>query len=344
MPIEFEIVCESLRQSPRRWVVTGAAGFIGSHLVETLLGLGQSVVGLDNFSTGSEKNLDAVKGIVGAEAWGRFKFIRGDIRELSDCRAVAQGADYILHQAALASVPRSIDDPVSCTQVNVDGFVNIALAAREARVSRIVYASSSSVYGDSPELPKIEQQLGSPLSPYALSKLINEQYASVFEKVYGLEFVGLRYFNVFGPRQSLDGPYAAVLPCWVRALMAGKPCEIYGDGETSRDFCFVSNAVQANILGACTQNKAALGKAFNVAVGDRTTLDELYKVISTELAAAMAQEFPAKPQYRDFRAGDIRHSLASIERAKGLLGYAPQVRIGEGIKRYVASLVAERAK
>lgn len=344
MQIEFERVCETLRQAPRRWVVTGAAGFIGSHLVETLLGLGQTVVGLDNFSTGSEKNLAAVRDIVGAEAWGRFSFIRGDIRELADCRAAVKGADYILHQAALASVPRSIDDPVSCTQVNVDGFVNIAVAAREAGVSRIVYASSSSVYGDAPELPKVEEKIGAPLSPYALSKLINEQYAAVFSKVYGLKFIGLRYFNIFGPRQSLDGPYAAVLPCWVRALMAEKSCEIYGDGETSRDFCFVTNAVQANILGACCQNEAAFGQAYNVAVGDRTSLNELYRVIAAELGAALGREFPAEPRYRDFRAGDIRHSLASIERAKTLLGYSPQVQIGEGIKRYVAALVAEQGR
>ncbi|NDC38232.1 MAG: SDR family oxidoreductase, partial [Proteobacteria bacterium] len=338
----FDTACEQLRRSPRRWAITGAAGFIGSHLIETLLGLGQTVVGLDNFSTGNEGNLHAVKELVGAEAWGRFTFIRGDIREPADCRALAQGADYILHQAALASVPRSIDDPLSCTQVNVDGFVNIVLAARDAKVPRIVYASSSSVYGDSAELPKIEDVLGAPLSPYALSKLINEQFASVFAKVYGLQFIGLRYFNIFGPRQSLDGPYAAVLPCWVRALMAGAACEVYGDGETSRDFCFVTNAVQANILGACTQNEGAFGKAFNIAVGERMTLNQLYRIISSELGAALGRNFPAQPQHRDFRPGDVRHSLASIERAQTLLGYSPQVHIREGITRYVSSLVAAK--
>jgi UDP-N-acetylglucosamine 4-epimerase len=341
MTSAFEKLSAELLQSRRHWVVTGAAGFIGSHLTHKLLSLGQSVTGLDDLSTGSESNLEAVKNAVGAQAWGRFNFIKGDIRNLSSCHEASKGAQYVLHQAALASVPRSITDPISSTQVNIDGFVNIAVAARDAGVKRIVYASSSAVYGDAPGLPKVENVIGEALSPYGLSKYVDELYAGVFAKVYDLQFIGLRYFNIFGPRQSLDGPYAAVLPCWVRALKAGQPCEIYGDGETSRDFCFIDNAVQANILAACAPDPQAVGKAYNIAVGEQTTLNQLYSELARELGAALGRSFPATPLYKDFRQGDIRHSLASIESAKRFLGYQPSVRIGEGLKQYVAWLASQ---
>ncbi len=266
----------NLQAAPRSWLVTGVAGFIGSHLLETLLGLGQQVVGLDNFATGYAHNLEQVRAAVGEAAWARFRFIEGDIRDFEACTAAVEGVDYVLHQAALGSVPRSIEHPRLYHDVNVTGFVNMLEAARSAGVARFVYASSSSVYGDDPHLPKVEAQIGKPLSPYALTKSMNEQYAHLYATVYGYPSIGFRYFNVFGPRQDPKGAYAAVIPRWIDALLHGEPCVIHGDGETSRDFCYVANVVQANLLAATTDNPDALDRVYNVAVGERTTLNELF--------------------------------------------------------------------
>lgn len=334
-----------LRQRPATWLVTGAAGFIGSNLLETLLRLDQKVVGLDNFSTGHQHNLDEVQGLVAPEQWKNFRFVRGDIRSLDDCRAAAAGVDYVLHQAALGSVPRSIEDPILAHDNNLSGFLNMLTAARDAGVKRMVYASSSSIYGDSPTLPKVEDDIGAPLSPYALTKYGNELYAEVFTRCYGFKAIGLRYFNIFGPRQDPEGAYAAVIPKWVAGMIRGEPIHINGDGETSRDFCFVDNAVQANLLAATVENAEAAGQAYNVAVQERTSLNQLFDAIRDELAPKFPQLAAIKPLYRDFRAGDVRHSLADIGKARRLLGYEPSHRIGEGLKVamdwYVASLAAK---
>lgn len=336
-PDSFTAIEDALRKSPRTWLVTGAAGFIGSHLTERLLGLGQTVTGLDNFATGKESNLEAVKSLVGPAAWGRFTFIRGDIRDLETCRRAAQNADVVLHQAALGSVPRSMQDPLTSHAVNVDGFLHMLMAAREQGAKRFVYASSSSVYGDSTESPKREERTGAVLSPYAATKAINELYGALWHKAYGVETVGLRYFNVFGPRQDPEGQYAAVIPRWLGRLAAGEPCVIYGDGTTSRDFCYVENVVRANILAALSPRGA--GQMFNIACGDTTSLNELYTVLSRAMAAKRGTA-PQKAQYEDFRAGDIKHSLASIEKAATLLGYAPAIRVDEGLKRTVEAFVS----
>lgn len=327
----YQKTCAELASSPRSWLVTGAAGFIGSHLTIKLLSLNQKVRGLDNFATGHKSNLEAIKSAVNAEQWKRFEFIEGDIRDAAVCEKAAKNIELISHQAALASVPRSIQDPAATTAVNVDGFVNILVAAKNAGVKRVVYASSSSVYGDSAELPKVEERTGNVLSPYALSKSVNEQYAAVFALCYDIHTIGLRYFNVFGPRQDPNGPYAAVLPRWLAALKAKTECVIFGDGETSRDFCFVDNAVQANILAATTTNEQALNQAYNVAVGDRTTLNQVYGL----LRDALGLPSEMKPRYEPFRVGDIRHSLASIEKAQRLLGYAPAVTLKQGLETLV---------
>ncbi len=356
-----------LRQQ-RTWLVTGCAGFIGSHLIETLLKLNQKVVGLDNFATGHRKNLNLVRKAVGKKAWKRFHFIRGDIRKLKDCykafglkmptvgsgqMAVSEGlkvnanrsrhtphsVDIVLHQAALGSVPRSIKDPLSTHEVNVTGFANMLIATRDAGVKRFVYASSSSVYGDSPVLPKREDRIGRQLSPYAVSKYANELYAGVFGRCYGLETIGLRYFNVFGPRQDPNGPYAAVIPRWIAAIKKGEPVQIYGDGKTSRDFCYVDNAIQANFLAGLTKNKKALNQIYNVACGTRTTLGELALLISaafrkTQIAAARTQNALKKvpsPRYLPSREGDVRHSLADISKARNNIDYEPTVYIKVGI-------------
>ncbi|HTY02963.1 MAG TPA: NAD-dependent epimerase/dehydratase family protein [Rhodocyclaceae bacterium] len=324
------------------WLVTGVAGFIGSNLLEALLKLDQAVVGLDNFATGHRHNLDQVKGLVSPEQWGRFRFIEGDIRKLDDCRTACAGVDYVLHQAALGSVPRSLEDPITTNAANIDGFLNMLVAARDAKVTRFVYAASSSTYGDHPGLPKVEDRIGKPLSPYAVTKLVNEQYADVFARAYGFRTIGLRYFNIFGQRQDPNGAYAAVVPKWTAAMMAGEPVWINGDGETSRDFCYIANTIQANLLAATTTNDDATNQVYNVAVGDRTTLNDLFEAIRSLLAPRFAHLKDFKPSYRDFRAGDVRHSLADVTKARTLLGYEPSHRIGEGLKEamdwYVANV------
>lgn len=324
-----------LRAAPRRWLVTGAAGFIGSHLLESLLRLDQQVVGLDNFATGHRRNLDEVRGLVGEPAWSRLRFIEGDIVDLATCRQACDGVAVVLHQAALGSVPRSLADPLATHAANATGFLNMLVAARDARVSRFVYAASSSSYGDHPALPKVEENVGRPLSPYAVTKVVNELYAEVFARCYGLRSIGLRYFNVFGERQDPDGPYAAVIPVWVRAMLRGEACAINGDGQTSRDFCYVANAVQANLRAALASEPEAVDQVYNVAVGGRTTLDELHARIAEALAAALPQLAPAPPVYRDFRAGDVRHSQADIGKARRLLGYAPSHDVAAGLARSI---------
>ncbi len=331
---------ELLRGAPRRWLVTGAAGFIGSNLVETLLRGGQQVVGLDNFATGFRRNLDEVRRLVGEAAWARFRFVEGDLCDEAACRDAVQGAtgervDVVLHQAALGSVPRSIEQPLRSFEANVDGFVKLIDAARSAGVKRFVYASSSSVYGDHEALPKVEDRVGRVLSPYAATKAADELFADTWARVYGMTCVGLRYFNVFGPRQDPDGAYAAVVPRWVASLLSGEPVWINGDGLTSRDFCYVANAVQANLRAGLVESLPAPHEVFNVAVGDRTTLLELFEAIRKAMIAgdpALAGRLAGvAPQFRDFRAGDVRHSLADIGRARALLGYAPTHRIDEGL-------------
>ena len=326
----YDTALVTLRAAPKQWLVTGVAGFIGSNLLETLLRHDQSVVGLDNFATGHRRNLALVERAVSPAQWARFRFIEADIRDLPSCHKACAGADYVLHQAALGSVPRSINDPVTTNAVNVDGFLNMLVAARDASVQRFVYAASSSTYGDHPGLPKVEDLIGKPLSPYAVTKYVNELYAEVFARSYGVASIGLRYFNVFGPRQDPDGAYAAVIPKWAAAILKGETVYINGDGGTSRDFCFVANAVQANLLAATAPAEAA-NQVYNVAVGDQTTLNELYVLLAARLAARQPGLTPAPPLNRDFRAGDVRHSLADISKARKLLGYEPTHHIGEGL-------------
>lgn len=326
----YEQLCLHLPKQPKTWSITGVAGFIGSNLLETLLKLDQKVVGLDNFATGYQKNLDEVQTLVSPEQWTRFKFIEGDIRTLETCHQACAGVDYVLHQAALGSVPRSLDNPIATNETNVSGFLNMLLAARDAKVKSFTYAASSSTYGDHPALPKQEDNIGKPLSPYAVTKYVNELYADVFARCYGFNTIGLRYFNVFGPRQDPDGAYAAVIPKWAASLLKDQPVFINGDGETSRDFCFVNNAVQANLLAATTTNPDALNQVYNVAVGDRTTLNTLFGLLRTNLVAhGVSTE--VQPQYRGFRAGDVQHSQADISKAIRLLGYQPTHHIAQGI-------------
>lgn len=322
----------TLKQAPKTWLVTGVAGFIGSNLLETLLKLDQTVVGLDNFATGHQHNLDEVQGLVSAEQWARFSFIAGDIRNLADCQQACAGVDYVLHQAALGSVPRSINDPILTNSANITGFLNMLVAARDAKVQSFTYAASSSTYGDHPALPKVEANIGNPLSPYAVTKYVNELYADVFARTYGFNCVGLRYFNVFGQRQDPNGAYAAVIPKWTAAMIQGEPVLINGDGETSRDFCFIENTVQANLLAATTNNPAAKNQVYNVAVGDRTTLNDLFTAIQSALAANGVL-YEQAPVYQDFRAGDVRHSQADVSKARKLLGYAPEFVIKDGIAK-----------
>lgn len=328
----YENLLTTLPSQPKTWLVTGVAGFIGSNLLETLLKLNQQVVGLDNFATGHQHNLDEVQNLVSGEQWANFRFIRGDIRQLSDCEAACEGVDYVLHQAALGSVPRSLEDPITTNSTNIDGFLNMLVAARDARVKRFVYAASSSTYGDHPALPKIEENIGKPLSPYAVTKYVNELYADVFARAYGFNTIGLRYFNIFGKRQDPNGAYAAVIPKWIASMIKNEPVYINGDGETSRDFCFIDNAVQANLLAATTENSDATNQVYNVAVGDRTTLNELFWHLHENLLPRFAHLQGFEPTYRDFRAGDVRHSLANIIKVQERLGYTPQYRIGEGLK------------
>lgn len=332
----FDQALARLRDSPRRWLVTGAAGFIGSHLLETLLRHDQHVVGLDNFATGHRHNLDQVRELVTAERWARFRFLEGDIRDFQLCRGACDGVDFVLHQAALGSVPRSLADPLTSNAVNVDGFLNMLAAARDAKVERFVYAASSSTYGDHPDLPKIEERIGRPLSPYAVTKLVNELYADVFARSYGIAAIGLRYFNVFGPRQDPEGAYAAVIPKWIAAMIRGDAVQINGDGQTSRDFCFVANAVQANLLAAVAQRDTPGHAVYNVAVGERTTLNELHALMAADAGRCRPGLDVPPPQYREFRAGDVQHSQAAIDKACRGLGYAPTHRIGDGLAITVA--------
>lgn len=328
---QYQTVCEQLQQNPKTWLVTGVAGFIGSNLLETLLKLNQTVVGLDNFATGHQHNLDEVQSLVTAEQWAKFRFIEGDIREFADCQKACQGIDYVLHQAALGSVPRSIADPITTNATNISGFLNMLTAARDAQVSSFTYAASSSTYGDHPALPKVEENIGNPLSPYAVTKYVNELYADVFSRSYGFKAIGLRYFNVFGQRQDPNGAYAAVIPKWTAAMIAGDDVFINGDGETSRDFCFIDNTIQANILAATTENDAAKNQIYNVAVGDRTTLNDLFNAIKIALNENSVT-YTKAPIYREFRAGDVRHSQASIFKIKKYLHYIPEFSINSGIK------------
>jgi UDP-N-acetylglucosamine 4-epimerase len=327
----FDELKQQLAAEPRAWLVTGAAGFIGCNLVEALLQLGQNVVGLDNFATGHRRNLDQVRTSVGDAAWVRFRFIEGDIRDLDTCRDACAGMDYVLHQAALGSVPRSIEDPLLTNASNIDGFLAMLVAARDAGVRRFVYAASSSTYGDHPGLPKVEDVIGKPLSPYAVTKYVNELYADVFARAYGMDSIGLRYFNIFGRRQDPQGAYAAVIPKWIASMIRNEPVYVNGDGETSRDFCYIDNVIQANLLAATSSNPAAANQVYNIAVGERTSLNQLYEAIRVNLVARYPHLAGARPVYRDFRAGDVRHSLADISKARTLIGYAPTHRIGDGL-------------
>ena len=329
----YDHVAAALKAKPVRWLVTGAAGFIGSNLVERLLMLGQIVTALDNFATGHHSNLESVRESVGEAAWSRFRLVEGDIRNPDDCRNACEGVRYVSHQAALGSVPRSVEDPATSNNVNVDGFVNVLVAARDAKAARVVFASSSSVYGDHPALPKVEGVIGRQLSPYAVSKRAKELYADVFGSCYGMEIIGLRYFNIFGARQDPNGAYAAVIPKWFDALLNGLPVYVNGDGETSRDFCFVENAVRANILAAMSDHPEACGKNYNVACGERTTLNELFAALKTLAAKHNPEAAGAKAVYRAERPGDVRHSLADITLARRLLGYEPAVKIKEGLEK-----------
>ena len=348
----FDDLQARLKTEQSTWLITGVAGFIGSHLLETLLKLDQRVVGLDNFATGYQRNLDEVQTLVSPAQWANFKFMEGDIRNLADCQQACERVNYVLHQAALGSVPRSVADPITTNATNISGFLNMLVAARDAKnseggkgVKRFVFATSSSTYGDHPALPKVEDTIGKPLSPYAITKYVNELYADVFAKTYGLQSIGLRYFNVFGPRQDPNGAYAAVIPKWIASMIKGELIYINGDGETSRDFCFVANAVQANLLAATAspavphaaivgydpQSMSPLNQVYNIAVGDRTTLNHLYNQIQTNLLSLFPHRQDTQPNYRDFRPGDVRHSLADISKARRQLGYAPTHSIGVGL-------------
>lgn len=338
---QFDEIKSSLTKHQETWCITGVAGFIGSNLLEALLKLNQKVTGLDNFATGYQKNLDEVQSHVSSEQWSNFSFVQGDIRNLEDCNKAVEGADYVLHQAALGSVPRSLNDPITTNEVNISGHLNMLTAARDAQVKGFVYAASSSTYGDHPTLPKVEDTIGSPLSPYAVTKYVNELYASVFDRAYGFKATGLRYFNVFGPRQDPNGAYAAVIPLWTASLIAGDTLFINGDGETSRDFCFVDNAVQANILAALASDEGK-GQVYNVACNARTSLNQLKDMIYQQISVLDDSIPELKVEYRDFRAGDVRHSQADIGKAADLLGYQPSHQINDGIAQampwYLASL------
>ena len=334
MNLNYQSLLKKLQQTSSTWLVTGAAGFIGSNLLETLLCNKQYVVGLDNYSSGKPQNLEEVRKAVGDRAWERFTFIQGDITNIDTCQTAVNGVDYVLHQAAIGSVPRSIAQPTIYHQCNVDGFVNVIHAAYTAGVRRFVYASSSSVYGDAPELPKVEEKIGRPLSPYALSKSFNEQYAHMMATVYGFQTIGLRYFNVFGQRQDPNGAYAAVIPKWIASLLRGEACTIHGDGETSRDFCYIANVVQANLRAALTEKQDAPNQVYNIAVGEQTTLNQLYFWLRSELSTldpTTASIAAIEPLYTEFRKGDIRHSLADITKARCLLDYQPTHTVQQGL-------------
>jgi UDP-N-acetylglucosamine 4-epimerase len=333
--MKYEEVKKDLLETPQKWLLTGVAGFIGSNLLEALLKLNQTVIAIDNFSTGHQHNLDHVQESVSQEQWENFTFIKGDITDLETCQDITQGIDIILHQAALGSVPRSIDNPILSNHHNVTGFLNMLSSAKDNGVKRFVYASSSSVYGDSQELPKVEERTGNLLSPYAVTKYVNELYMGVFEKCYGMEAIGLRYFNVFGKRQDPNGAYAAVMPKWISQILNGEDLYINGDGETSRDFTYIDNVVQANILAGTTTNKEAFGEAFNTAVGGRETLNNLYTAIRNGIKKSLPELTIKEPIYRDFRAGDIRHSNANIDKMQNLLGYEPTHTLERGLEESI---------
>lgn len=323
---------KKLSTNGKSWLVTGVAGFIGSNLAENLLKAGQKVIGLDNFSTGYRHNLLMIRSAVGEEIWRNFSFIEGDIRNLDVCRSACEKAEIVLHQAALGSVPRSIEDPITTNGSNVDGFLNMLVAARDAGIKSFVYAASSSTYGSEPTMPKVEDRIGKPLSPYAVTKYVNELYAEVFASAYGFRSIGLRYFNIFGQRQDPAGAYAAVIPQWFASILRGEPVYINGDGETSRDFCYIDNCVQANLLAACSEEKDAWNQVYNIACGQRTTLNELFRLIRDEVARHKPEVATVQPQYRDFRPGDVRHSLANIGKAEKLLGYMAKFKVRDGLR------------
>jgi len=329
---KYDLLKQELKTTPKTWLISGVAGFIGSNLLELLLKTDQHVIGVDNFLTGRQRNLDEVHSLVAERQWSKFRILHGDIRDYGTCVRACEGVDFVLHQAALGSVPRSIKDPIATNEHNLTGFLNMIVAARDAGVKRFVYASSSSVYGDHPDLPKRETEIGNPLSPYAVTKQVNEKYADVFSRVYGFQCIGLRYFNVFGPRQDPDGPYAAVIPKWFAGLVSGEDICINGDGETSRDFCFVDNVVQANILAACTDNPEAVNTVYNIAFGERTTLNELFDAIRGIVARDYPSAAQQVPIYKDFRPGDIRHSLADTQKARKHLGYEPEYSVKAGLE------------
>ncbi len=330
-PAAYDRLRSRLESEQAQWLITGVAGFIGSNLLETLLKLDQKVVGLDNFSTGFQHNLDEVQGLVSEAQWQNFCFIEGDIRNPEDCSKACNNMDYVLHQAALGSVPRSIEDPALTNANNITGFLNILIAARDAGVKRFVYAASSSTYGDHPDLPKVEDKIGNPLSPYAVTKLVDELYAKVFARTYDFKTIGLRYFNIFGQRQDPDGAYAAVIPKWFAGMIKGEALFINGDGSTSRDFCYIDNCVQANLLAATVNDDRALDQVYNVAFGERTSLNELFGLIRSRVQKSFPAAGRLKPEYRDFRAGDVLHSLADISKARELIGYTPIFSIETGL-------------
>jgi UDP-N-acetylglucosamine/UDP-N-acetylgalactosamine 4-epimerase len=332
----FSALKAKLQKKPQQWLITGVAGFIGSHLLETLLSWDQDVTGLDNLSTGSKANLEDVRQRLSVQQWSRFHWIEGDIRKLDTCMHACAGKDYILHQAALGSVPRSLDNPLASHDSNINGFLHILLAARDQKVKRVVFASSSSTYGDHPDLPKKEAFIGQPLSPYALTKQVNELYSKVFHRCYGVESIGLRYFNVFGPRQNLQGPYAAVIPRWITACLKNTRAEIHGDGENSRDFCYIKNAVQANLLAATTDHPEAIGKIYNIALGKKTSLNHLFSSIKEELEKKHPHLKGYQPDYVSQRAGDVPHSLADITQAQRYLDYQPTHQIHDGLKETIS--------
>lgn len=339
---DYQEVLRQISLQPCRWLVTGAAGFIGSHLMEALLKLDQDVVALDNFATGKRENLDQVQSSVGPRRWQRLRFIEGDIRSPATCQVACEGVDRVLHQAALGSVVRSIKDPAETNSTNIEGFVNMLVAARDAQVKRFVYAASSSAYGDNPRLPKIESEIGRPLSPYALTKYVDELYAEVFGRCYGTQSIGLRYFNVFGPRQDPDGAYAAVIPKWISSLLRGEPVEINGDGSTTRDFCYIDNVVQANLLAASVKEPEAINQVYNVALGAQTSLAKLFVMLRDLLARHQPEILDRNPVYREFRQGDVHLSQADISKAQRLLGYAPKWEVDDGLEHalqwYLAAL------
>ena len=326
---DFQKKCEKLKKNPKTWLVTGVAGFIGSNILEKLLQLNQNVIGLDNLSTGYMHNLDEIKLYVSESQWSKFSFVNGDICHIDDCKNVTKGVDHVLHQAALGSVPRSIENPIQTNKSNIDGFLNILVAAKDANVTSFTYAASSSTYGDHEALPKVENKIGNPLSPYAITKYVNELYAEIFSKCYNFHSIGLRYFNVFGKRQDPNGAYAAVIPKWVNSMIANEQVFINGDGKTSRDFCYVENVVQANILSALSQKKSK-NNVYNIAFGERTTLINLFNSLKDELTKNQ-KDYILEPKYNDFREGDVRHSLADISKAKNMLSYEPSHSLLDGI-------------